>query len=98
MRQSPLTNSLSGLYQLWQFADYAAPEPTLYDVVAVGMVLWPELFKTEKVHVSVTDEGFTVIDQKPAPNGEIGTSIKQDEFIKRVMERLLKQNLIRSTD
>ncbi|KAA3653267.1 MAG: nucleoside hydrolase, partial [Calditrichaeota bacterium] len=98
MRQSPLTNALSGLYQLWQFVDYAAPNPTLFDVVAVGMVLWPDLFETESVHVSVNDEGFTIVDKNKKPNCRIGTRIQREEFIDRVMERLLKQNLIRTDD
>lgn len=98
MRQSPLTNAVSGLYQLWQFMDYAALNPTLYDVVAVGMVLWPELFETERAYISVTDEGYTVVDKNKEPNGTIGISIDREEFIDRVMERLLKQNLMRKDD
>ncbi|KAA3619366.1 MAG: nucleoside hydrolase [Calditrichaeota bacterium] len=96
MRQSPLTNSLSSLYSLWQFEDYAEPDPALFDVVAVGMVLWPELFETKSVHVSVQDDGFTVVDEERAPNAEIGVKINENVFIERVMERLIKQNLGRN--
>jgi purine nucleosidase len=96
MRQSPLTNALCGLYTLWRFEEYSRPDPTLFDVVAVGMVLWPELFTTRKAHVRVTDEGYTVMDESKAPNCEIGMTINKDEFIKRIMERYQKQNLMRS--
>jgi purine nucleosidase len=96
MRQSPLTDALCGLYTLWRFESYARPDPTLFDVVAVGMVLWPELFTTRKVHVRVTDEGLTVIDESQPPNCEIGMTIQKDEFIRRVMERYLTQNLMRN--
>jgi inosine-uridine nucleoside N-ribohydrolase len=95
MRQSPLTNALSGLYTLWRFEEYARPDPTLFDVVAVGMVLWPELFTTRDVHIFVDDTGYTRIDPDKKPNGEIGVTIKTGEFLDRVMERYLKQNLMR---
>ncbi len=95
MRQSPLTNALNGLYTLWRYESYAKPDPTLFDAVAVGMVLWPELFTTRQAHVQVIDGGYTIIDESKAPNCEIGLSINKDEFIKRMMERYLKQNLMR---
>ena len=59
------------------------------------MVLWPELFTTKKVHVIVDDNGFTRIDETKEPNCEIGVTIDKDEFLKRMVERLLKQNFMR---
>lgn len=88
MRQSPLTDALSGLYSLWPHET-----PTLYDPVAIGMYLWPELFNTRKAHIEVTDEGYTVINENKAPNAEIGMSINREEFLDRVMKRLLEQNM-----
>ncbi|MGA9407533.1 MAG: nucleoside hydrolase [Bacteroidota bacterium] len=96
MRQSPLTNALCGLYSLWRYESFAAPDPTLYDVVAVGYVLWPELFTSRKSNVHVDDFGYTVLDDTKKPNAEILTTIDKDEFIKRVMERYLEQNLGRN--
>ena len=87
MRQSPLTNALCGLYSLWE-----RETPILFDVVAVGMVLWPDLFTTRPAFVKVIDGGFTVVDESVKPNCEIGLSIKKDEFLKRVMQRYLQQN------
>jgi len=92
-RQSPLTNSLCGLYTLWRYEEWSAPDPTLFDAVAVGTVLWPDLLTFEPAHVRVTDDGHTVIESGQAPNGEIATMIQKDEFIRRLMERYLKQNL-----
>lgn len=94
-RQSPLTNALSGLYTLWRYQSYASPDPTLHDAVAVGMVLWPELYSTRPAYVKVIDGGYTVIDESKDPNCEIGMSIQMDKFLERVVERLLKQNLDR---
>jgi inosine-uridine nucleoside N-ribohydrolase len=90
MRQSPLTNALIGLYTLW-----GHERPVLYDVVAVGMALWPELFTTRPAHIRVIDGGYTVIDESKTANSEVGMSINQEEFIKRIMERYLQQNFLR---
>jgi inosine-uridine nucleoside N-ribohydrolase len=65
------------------------------DAVAVGMVLWPDLVTTRKAHVKVIDGGWTVIDESQPPNCEIGMTIQKDEFIRRLMDRLLKQDLRR---
>ena len=94
-RNSPLTDALCGLYTLWRFEDYAYPNCTIYDGVAVGTVLWPELFTTKKVHVTVDDSGYTLIDDTKEPNCEIGVTIDAEEFINRMMKRLLKQNFMR---
>lgn len=88
MRQSPLTNALTGLYSLWGDGN-----PTLFDAVTVAMVIWPDLFTTRPVSVSVTDQGYTVINEGKAPNCSIGVSIIRDEFIKRMIDRLLRQDL-----
>jgi inosine-uridine nucleoside N-ribohydrolase len=90
MRQSPLTNALCGLYTLW-----GNETPVLFDPVAVGMVLWPDLYVTRPAHVRVIDGGFTVVDENKASNSRIGVSINKEEFLKRLMDRLLKQNLER---
>lgn len=88
MRQSPLTNSLCSLYTLW-----GNETPVLFDAVAVGMVLWPDLYETRPAHVRIIDGGFTVVDESKTPNCRIGVSINKEEFLKRFMDRLLKQNL-----
>jgi purine nucleosidase len=86
-RQSPLTNSMCGLYSLWRYESYSQPEANLFDVVAVGAVLWPELFSGKKTNVRVNEKGYTLVDDSIKPNGEILLTINKDEFIKRIMER-----------
>lgn len=88
LRQSPLTNALSGLYVLW-----GNETPTLFDPVAIGMEAYPNLFKTEKVHIDVDDKGFTRIIPSKTSNAEIGTSIDSNGFIERIMKKYLYQNL-----
>ena len=90
MRQSPLTNALSCLYVLWE-----NETPTLFDPVAIGMLVYPELFRTEKAHIQVDDKGFTRLTPRKTPNGEIGVRIDGKEFMKRIMDRFMKQNLER---
>ena len=90
MRQSPLTNGLTALYTLW-----GRETPTLYDCVAVGMVLWPDLFKTRPAHVRVIDGGFTVIDESEEANAQVGMWINKDEFLKKLLDLYLTQNLMR---
>jgi purine nucleosidase len=94
-RNSPLTDALSGLYILWRYEGYAQPNPTLFDVVPIGMVLWPELFTARRAHVRVTDKGMTELVEDAQPNCEIGASVDKDELVKRIMDRYLRQNLMR---
>ncbi len=92
-RNSPLTDALSALYSLWLFEPYAHNDPALFDAVTVGAVLWPDLFVTRPVHVTIDQQGRTVIDESMPPNCEIAVNIQKEVFIQRLMERLLKQNL-----
>lgn len=85
MRHSTLTDALSALYTLW-----GHETPTLYDVVAVSMPLWPDLFQTRPAHVKVLDGGYTVIDESAEPNAEVGMHINTSEFIRRIMQRYLE--------
>jgi purine nucleosidase len=98
MRQSPLTNAITGLYTLWRYESYAHPDPVLHDVVAIGMFLWPELFTTRPAHVKVIEGGYTVIDEGREPNGRIGMTIQKEKLLERMMERLLTQNMGRDQE
>jgi inosine-uridine nucleoside N-ribohydrolase len=94
-RNSPITDALSGLYILWRYEGYARPDPTLFDVVPVAALLWPELVTTRPAHVRVTDSGMTELVKDAAPNCEIGVTVNKEELVKRAMDRFLKQNLMR---
>lgn len=95
MRNTPLTAALSSLYALWyRHADWAV-SAKMFDGVAVGMVLWPELFTTKEAHVYVDDKGFTKVDNNKKPNCTIGVTINKDEFLKRMARRILEQDFKR---
>jgi inosine-uridine nucleoside N-ribohydrolase len=87
-RQSPLTNAISRLYVLW-----GQETPTLFDPVAIGMEAYPDLFKTEDVHIRVDDQGFTRLIPNEKPNARIGIHIDHAAFIERIMQKYLYQNL-----
>jgi inosine-uridine nucleoside N-ribohydrolase len=89
-RQSPLTDSLCGLYTLWGNRD-----PVLFDPVAVAMLVEPSLVSSRRAHVRVTDEGYTVIDESKPPNATIGMHIQTEPFLDLLLDHLLKQNLMR---
>ncbi|MGK7393250.1 MAG: nucleoside hydrolase [Candidatus Cyclobacteriaceae bacterium M3_2C_046] len=91
-RQTPLTDALGALYALWyRHADWAL-QAKMFDGVAIGMVLWPKLFETEKAHVYVDDKGYTRIDQQKPPNCTVGIAIDKDEFLNLMMRRIIEQN------
>lgn len=91
-RDTPLTDGLGALYSLWyQHADWAQ-KPVMFDGVAIGMVLWPELFETREAYIYVDDEGFTLEDKKKSPNCSFATSIQVDEFINRMSRRIINQD------
>ncbi|WP_020533829.1 nucleoside hydrolase [Flexithrix dorotheae] len=90
LRQSPLTDFLSACYTLW-----GNETPTLFDPVAIGMLIWPDLFATRPAHVKVIGNGYTVIDESKEPNSLVGMSINKKEFLNRLMKLYLEQNFNR---
>ena len=95
MRKSPLTDALTSLTTLWRHST-KNHIPTLYDCVAVGMLLWPDLFITRPAHVKVIDGGYTIIDESQETNGLIGMEIRTEEFLNRLMDLYINQNLMRN--
>ena len=95
MRNTPLTDAISSLYALWyKHAPYAL-KPKMFDGVAVGMVLWPELFETKNAFVYVDENGFTKIDKNKEPNCTIGVKINDEEFLLRMSRKIISQNFKR---
>ena len=74
-QNTPVTNSLAALYHLWN-----QETPTLFDPMAVALVLDPGLCQTKDLAVEVDDKGFTrVVDGKPA-NATVGLSTDPNKF------------------
>lgn len=94
LRNSPLTDALTALTTIWQHGQQNTI-PTLYDCVAVGMIIWPDLFTVRPAHVKVIDGGYTVIDESKEPNGFVGMEIKKEEFLDRLLDLYINQNMMR---
>ena len=84
---------MTGLYSL--FDSFNSREFALFDAVAIGMFLWPDLFRTRETFLKVDDGGFTVMDDSKNANCEIGMHINKEVFLKRIMRRYVRQNLDR---
>ena len=94
-RDTPLTDALGALYSLWYLHARWAVIPKMHDGVAVGMVLWPDLFKTQAAFVYVDDEGYTRIDESKDPNCTIGMEIDTDIFLEKMYRRIVMQDFNR---
>lgn len=94
MHNTPLTEALTSLTTIWRHGQKSRV-PTLYDCVAVGMLLWPDLFVTRPAHVRVIKGGYTVIDESQKTNGLVGMEIREEEFLNRLMDLYMNQNLMR---
>jgi purine nucleosidase len=90
-KSSPLTDSLTVLYHLWGY-----PTPTLFDPMAVAMVIDPTLTRLVPMHIEVDDRGVTRnITGKPA-NASVCFDPQTERFFTLVIQRLTSQNLQRA--
>jgi inosine-uridine nucleoside N-ribohydrolase len=72
---TPVTNSLAALYHLWN-----QETPTLFDPMAVALILEPSLCQTQNLALKVDDQGFTrVVEGRPA-NATVGLSTDPARF------------------
>jgi purine nucleosidase len=84
-QNTPVTNSLAALYHLWN-----RETPTLFDPMAVALVLDPALCQTKDLAVEVDDKGFTrVADGKPS-NATAGLATNPAKFFEFYLNRIGK--------
>jgi inosine-uridine nucleoside N-ribohydrolase len=95
MRGSPLTDALMALQSLWGAHSHGYQTPVLHDALTVAVAIWPDLITTRKAFVKVIDGGYTVIDESKEPNSEIAMTVQADEFVRRMVNRLMEQDLQR---
>ncbi|MGA3327274.1 MAG: nucleoside hydrolase [Terriglobia bacterium] len=82
-QNTPVTNSLAALYHLWNHET-----PTLFDPMAVALVLDPGLCQTKDLAVEVDDRGFTrAVEGKPA-NATVGLSTDPQKFFDCYLSRV----------
>ncbi len=82
-QNTPVTNSLAALYHLWN-----RETPTLFDPMAVALVLDPALCETKDVAVEVDDKGFTRIVDGKHVNTTVGLSTNPEKFFEFYLSRV----------
>ncbi len=89
MRQSPMTIALTQLYAFWYKHAEWAQYPKMFDPVAVGIVLWPDLFDFKKVNIMIDDQGKTLVETTGVGEYTIATYINKNEFLERMMKEII---------
>ena len=75
-RLTPATNALTLLYHLWN-----QETPTLFDPMAVAMLIDPTLCETETMLIGVDKEGFTRLEAGMASNAVVGLHTDAKRFM-----------------
>ena len=82
-RLTPTTNALALLYHLW-----GQETPTLFDPMAVAMLIDPSLCEVKQLAVEVHGQGFTrVVEGKPA-NATVGMRTDPTKFFAFYLQRV----------
>jgi purine nucleosidase len=84
---SALTDALTILYHQWAYAT-KQETPTLFDAVAVGYAIRPELCPTKSMRLQIADDGSTKI-EPGAPNVQVCLQSDSDPFLQFYMARVL---------
>jgi inosine-uridine nucleoside N-ribohydrolase len=80
---TPLTNALTILYHLW-----GNETPTLFDPMAVALLVEPSLCETQQLAIEVDAQGFTrVVEGKPA-NAKVGMHTDPGKFFEFYLSRV----------
>ncbi len=80
---SPVTDALATLYNLW-----GNEVPTLFDPMAVAMLIKPDICETKQLHVEVDSQGNTrTVEGKP-PNATVGMHTDPAKFFELYLSRV----------
>jgi inosine-uridine nucleoside N-ribohydrolase len=82
-QKTPVANSLEALYHLWN-----NKTPTLFDPMAVALVLDPTLCQTKNLALTVDDKGFTLIEQDKPANATVGLTTDPAKFFQFYLRRV----------
>ena len=93
MRGAPLTDAVTALYSLWRNEERNQITPRLFDAVAVGYLLWPDLFGLERGRVTVDEQSMTLFEPGAEPASTVALEIDDAGFVQRMTNRFLEQNL-----
>jgi inosine-uridine nucleoside N-ribohydrolase len=86
-QHTPVTDSLAALYHLWN-----RETPTLFDPMAVALLLDPGLCQMKELAIEVDNQGFTrVVQGKPA-NATVGMQTDPAKFLEFYLSRVCVVN------
>ncbi len=80
---SPMTDALTILYNLWH-----QRTPTLFDPMAVAMVIDPGLSQTQPLNVEIDSNGFTHVVDNKAPNATVALHTDPQKFFQFYLSRV----------
>jgi inosine-uridine nucleoside N-ribohydrolase len=80
---TPLTNALTLLYELWNQG-----APTLFDPMAVAMLIAPGLCETKSLAIEIDSNGFTRAAQGKPPNAVVALHTNPANFFDFYLKRL----------
>ncbi len=80
---TPLTNAVTLLYHLWNH-----PTPTLFDPMAVAMLIDPSLCETKELAIEVDAKGFTRPVEGKAPNAAVALKTSPARFFEFYLNRV----------
>ena len=88
---SPLADQLTLLYHQWAaHADSPAPNPTLFDPVAVTYAIRPDLCPAQPIRIEVDDKGFTKR-AEGQPNAQVCLHSDEKGFLDLLLSRIAPQ-------
>jgi inosine-uridine nucleoside N-ribohydrolase len=82
-QNTPITNSLAALYHLWNHET-----PTLFDPMAVALVLDPTLCQVKDLAIDVDDKGYTRLINSNHANATVGLSTDPARFFALYLNRV----------
>ncbi|HLY61802.1 MAG TPA: nucleoside hydrolase [Terriglobia bacterium] len=80
---TPTSNALTLLYHLW-----GNPTPTLFDPMAVALVIDPTICETKPLAVEVDDKGLTTAAEGKPPNATVGLTTDARRFMDFYLRRV----------
>jgi len=82
-QRSPMTNALTLLYHLWNH-----PTPTLFDPMAVALLINPNLCESRQLAIEVDAKGFTRVVEGKAANATVGLHTDPAKFFEFYLGRV----------
>lgn len=82
-RFTPLTDTLTVLYHLW-----GKETPTLFDPMAVAMIILPSLCETKELAIEVDSKGYTRVAEGRPPNTTVALRTRPAKFFNFYLGRV----------